>query len=197
MDAVDLFVAHVKSECKKHNIRLQLRKAAYLKFNGSSTCSGYFDSGERLLAVATNRVDWLSILVHEYAHLTQWVDNCEAWRLGSNSLTKAFGWLEGDDVRNYRFHLGRVRDLELDNEKRSVKLIKKWQLPIDVKEYTQKANAYVLYYNWMCYTRRWMSTKTSPYSNPTIYAKMPTTFRTSYRVLCKKHRKLFETAEVQ
>ncbi len=56
--------------------------------------------------------------------------------------------------------------MELDNEKRSVAIIKAWDLPIDVKTYTQKANAYIQFYNWMFFTRRWCTPQNSPYKNP-------------------------------
>ena len=90
--------------------------------------------------------------------------------------------------------LALTRDLELDNEKRSVKIIKEWGLPIDIKEYTQKANAYVNLYNRLAVTRKWPSVKNSPYKNPKIYKQMPKIFRMDYKNLSEKYYKIFEEA---
>jgi hypothetical protein len=86
--------------------------------------------------------------------------------------------------------------MELDNEKRSVKLIKKWNLPIDTKIYTRKANAYVQYYNYLHHTRRWMHPGNSPARNPKVWKKMPASFRMNYEVLEEKYFKIFEEAGI-
>lgn len=196
MDNIEKFIDHVKAECRANNIKLLLKDVKYLCPTRKIKCSGYFDEENRVLAVAKKSTAWLEILVHEFAHLTQWRENCKEWRMSSNSFGKLNDWLEGIEVRSIRQVISRVRDLELDNEKRSVKLIRKWELPIDIREYTQKANAYVAFYNWMYHTRRWCSVKNSPIKNPAVYKHMPTTFRVNHKVLSKKHRRLFEQAGI-
>jgi hypothetical protein len=185
------FIQYVKSECKANGINVDLRKRKYLVLSGNIKCSGYFDSEEKRLVVAANRADWLPILVHEFAHFTQWMDNCPVWRTSGNSLEAVDSWLGGKEVKNIKRSLGKCRDLELDNEKRSVAIIKAWELPIDVKLYTQKANAYVAFYSYMYFTRRWCTPKLSPYSTPAIYKHFPTTFRMNYEKLGKKYKDAF------
>jgi hypothetical protein len=100
-------------------------------------------------------------------------------------------WLNGVDNSNIDNHIALARDLELDNEKRSVKIIKKFNLPIDIKEYTKRANAYVQFYNYMMITRRWSDPKNSPYTNKKIIEAMPDRFNMDYTVLPKKLLKVF------
>ena len=59
-------------------------------------------------------------------------------------------------------YIGYTRDLELDNEKRAVRMIRKWKLSVDVDKYIKGANAYIHFYNWMGYTRRWSKPTNSP-----------------------------------
>jgi len=190
------FVNHVKSECKTNGIKVELRKRKYLVISGNIKCSGYFDSEEKRLVVATEREDWLPILVHEFGHFTQWMDDCKEWRTSGDSLGEVDEWLGGKEIKNIKRSLGKSRDLELDNEKRSVAIIKAWGLPIDIKTYTQKANAYIQFYNWMFFTRRWCSPTNSPYKNPKIYEEMPTTFRMNYKQMSPKYKKIFQAAGI-
>lgn len=196
MDLQNEFIEYVKAECKANGIRFILRDVKYLQPTRKIKCSGYFDEESKSLVVATKSSQWFEILVHEFAHLTQWKDQCTVWKEGGLGLAKMNNWLEGKQVRGIKQALAKVRDLELDNEKRSVRIIKKWNLPVDLKLYIQKANAYILFYNWMYYTRRWCSPKNSPIKNPAVYSKMPTTFRIDYTKLSNKHYKVFEAAGV-
>ena len=190
---VKSFVEHVKSESKKYGIKVKLKNVKYLKLDDNIRCSGYFDEEEKVLAVAMNSDIWLGVLVHEYCHLTQWVDNCKEWKAGCRGLPKVDEWLGGKNIKNIDKYLNDSRDLELDNEKRAVKLIKKWGLDVDTDRYTQKANAYVQFYNWMKETRRWATPKNSPYRNETIISSMPKRFNMNYEVMGEKYRKIYKS----
>lgn len=196
MSTTKQFIKFVREECKRHGVKLSLRKRQYLVLTGNVRVSGYFDDEGRELAVAVNHPEWLGTLVHEFGHLTQWVDNCEPWRKLGDSLVKLHDWLEGKKVKGIKRALAKARDLELDNEKRSAKIIKDWNLPIDTKLYTQKANAYIQFYNWMYFTRRWCTVKNSPYRNPKVYKEMPTIFKMNYEEMSDKYKKLYEEAGI-
>jgi hypothetical protein len=192
------FLEFVKSECKKYGVVCDLRPVSYLKLDGGIKCSGYFDDDDNKspkLVVATKKKDWLEILVHEYCHMTQWMDQKNGTYLNWNSALKSIvvvtDWLTGKNVRNIKYHLGAVRDLELDNEKRSVKMIKKWDLGIDLDMYIKKANAYILFYNHILTTRRWSNPKNSPYSNKRLISAMSSSFRMNYKTNSKKVQKIF------
>jgi hypothetical protein len=185
------FVEFVKQECKRYNIKCKLKPVKYLRLSGNIKCSGYFDEEEPALAVATNRQDWLEILVHEYCHLTQWLDNGSIWKKGTTSLAYVFEWLAGADVKRVNKHIDAARDLELDNEKRSVAMIKKWDLNIDTDSYIKKANAYVQFYNYMKQTRKWCVPNNSPYKNARVVDAMSTKFNLNYKKLSKRLEKVF------
>ncbi len=147
---VTAFINHVKGHCKEVGIKCDIRPVKYLRLSGNIRCSGYFCEETMKLVVAGKSKDWLGILVHEYAHLTQWQDkSTNIWKTGSIGVTHLDDWLGGKKIRSIKKAIEWSRDLELDNEKRSVKLIKKWKLPIDLNDYIKKANAYVQFYNYM------------------------------------------------
>lgn len=191
-DNVKKFIEHVKNHCKEVGIKCEIRPVKFLVLSGNIRCGGYFDDHLKKLVVAGKHADWLGILVHEYAHLTQWVDNCEPWRKGGTGLNNLEHWLGGNKIRSVKDAVNRARNLEYDNEKRSVKLIKKWKLPVNLTEYIQKANAYLQFYNYMRFTRKWSKPNNSPYSNPNVWQKMPKTLRMNYETMSDKYIQLYK-----
>lgn len=187
------FIQFVKDECKRTGVKCDLRPTKYVKA-GMIRCAGWFD--EHKLVVAMDRPDSLSILVHEYCHLTQWDEKIELWDQNSTACAHIDEWLGGKRKRDIKKYLALGRDLELDNEKRSVAMIKKWKLNIDVAEYTKKANAYVLFYNWMYHTRRWSSPSNSPYKNPILLSEMSPRFNMKYTELTPRIYKAFSDAKI-
>jgi hypothetical protein len=186
------FLSHVKKECEAYEVQLCIRKGKYVVLNKKNQCSGYFDpeEGKERLVVASNRKDFLSILVHEYAHLTQWADNCYEWYNYGESYNLVDEWLGGEDVHNIGRHLKRAMLIELDNEKRSVALIKKFKLPIDIDDYIRKANSYMFFWLYLKYTRSWSKASNSPYNNKTIISKMPKRFLKEY-VMTERIKQLY------
>ena len=191
-----LFIEHVKSHCKENGIKVILRPTQYIKLSNNIKCSGWFDEEKMELVCAKNRGDFLDILVHEYSHFTQWIDQCEPWLKGYYGLTYVEEWLSGKEVRNIKKHLASSRDLELDNEKRASKLIDKFNLSIDKDNYIKKANAYVQFYNWMYVSRRWSKPGNTPYTNKIIIEAMPNTFHMNYSRMSKKVFKAFEASGI-
>jgi len=185
------FIQYVKEQCAKYGIKCIIRPVKYVKLSRNIRCGGWFDEGKKELVCASNRPDFLMILAHEFSHLTQWVDQCKPWTKGVDGIGYVDEWLEGKEIPNIRKHLSSSRDLELDNEKRTVKHIKKFNLSIDIEDYIQRANAYVQLYNWMYYTRRWASPNNSPYRNPRVIAAMPKTFHMKYDQMSKRVEKVF------
>jgi hypothetical protein len=68
--------------------------------------------------------------------------------------------------------------IELDCERRTVELLRNLQAPIDLDEYTQKANAYVMSYVNVRKTRKWYDPLNPPYSDEALCAIMPKDFTT-------------------
>jgi hypothetical protein len=143
------------------------------------------------LVCSMNRPDSLEILAHEFGHVTQWKDQIDLWKKADVSIPKVDEWLMGEDVPDIKKHLAISRDLELDNEKRAVKIIKKFGLDIDIDQYIKKANCYVHFYNRMLATRKWCSPDNSPYNNKRLIKQMPAHFRMNYNKLPKKIEQVF------
>jgi phosphorylcholine metabolism protein LicD len=185
------FVKYVKSECKKYGVKCDLRKTKYVRLSGNIKCSGYFDEDAPALVCSMNRKDWIEILAHEFSHLTQWVEQIDIWKKCMVSMPLVDDWLQGEDVPNIKKHLAVSRELELDNEKRSVRIIKKFGLDVDIDNYIKKANAYIFFYTRLLATRKWATPNNSPYTNKRIIEKMPTYFRRDYSIIPSKIEKVF------
>jgi hypothetical protein len=190
------FIKHVKTVCKIYGVKCSLRKSTYVKMDGNVRCSGWFDESAPELVVAINRTDWIEILAHEYSHLTQWVEQVPIWKDAEVSLSKVWEWLDGKTRKNIAHHISVARDLELDNEKRSVKVIKEFKLGVNIDEYIRKANAYVQFYNWMLITRKWSKPNNSPYKNKILKAAMSNKFNMKYTSLTPRLEKIFREQEI-
>lgn len=195
-DNAKRFIKYVKRVCAQHGFTLDLRRAKKLTLSDNIKCSGYFDEEARVLAVAMKHPDALGILVHEFCHMMQYLDftrgKFRRWNAATVALGKIDTWLSGKPVTNLKRAIGYSRDLELDNEKRTVAMIQKWDLPVDVDDYIKKANAYILFYNWMHETRRWTTPPNTPYSNPKVYESMSNKFNMKYTTLSRDVRRAFE-----
>jgi hypothetical protein len=190
------FIQWVKKQCKENGVKCDLRKVKYLRLSGNIRCSGYFDEESKELVVAMNNTDWLGIIVHEYCHMTQWLEGVKVWTDGCEGLEKVEEWLSGKSVRGIKTALAKSRDLELDNEKRSVALMKKWGLKIDIDDYIRKANAYVMFYNYMYHSRKWSAPGNAPYSNQMIISKMSNKFNMRYKQMSERLLKLYKDENI-
>ena len=192
------FIQFVKDECKRLGVRQHIKDVQYVKLSPSIRCSGYFDDVDNILAASMGKEDGLSILVHEYCHLTQWVDGFHLWKKAGRAIPVIDEWLEGKYKRpetlNRAFEIS--IGLELDNEKRSVALMRKWNLDVDIGLYIQKANAYIQFYNYLGKTRRWSNPVNAPYGNETIRNAMPADFSMNYKKMGKRLEKLFENENI-
>jgi hypothetical protein len=105
-------------------------------------------------------------------------------------------WLVGLPIETIENDISLIRDMELDNEKRTVEVIKKWKLDIDLKLYIQKANAYIYFYNWVKYSKRWSKAGNSPYNNDRILAAMPNNFENDYSNIPYEIKAIFEEENI-
>lgn len=125
--------------------------------------SGYFDSKKNggTLGVGTKRPinEWLPVLAHESCHMDQWSEGFSLWKESESLKYNIFGdWLQGKRCEKKEAYkcIDVLKNIELDCEKRTVEKIKRYNLPIDIKEYIQKANSYIFFYNHMKKTKRWI-----------------------------------------
>lgn len=184
------FIKYIRNRCKEHGVKCDLRNTKFLRSEGID-CSGWFDSEVPELVVSMNRPDWIEILAHEYSHLTQWVEQIPLWKESEVSSSILWDWLAGEDCDDIDHHINVVRDLELDNEKRSVNIIQKFGLNVDIDRYIRKANSYVMFYNYIKTSRRWTKADNSPYKNERLLEAIPTKFNMRYKSLPKRLEKIF------
>ncbi len=195
------FINQIKQEIKSVNGILYLSKGKYLKTDGFRL-NGYFDTENKVkLAVATGKPlrQWLPILCHEYSHFQQFTEQCDAWtgiyfKNGEDSGIVLEDWLHGKDcdIKLVKDSIKRYRQLELDCERRSIKNIKKFNLPIDLERYTKRANAYIHFYNYLVLSRKWYTVGKEPYRVKQVLDKMPTHLNGSYEKTPKKFLELFK-----
>lgn len=202
---INKFINAVKKQAKAFNIQLNLTNDEFVKLSDNINCGGFFSERVRkkpgVIEVATNKpIDkWLSILVHEYSHMEQWIEQCDVW-LKYDSVNPIImdNWLEGKDYSENTIEkvLNAARDMELDCEKRAVAKIKQYKLPINIGDYIQRANCYVFFYNYLKITRKWSEPNNSPYSNPNIYKKANRTFYEDYSTIPKEILQAFKKYKV-
>lgn len=193
-------ISFIKSECGKHNVKLSIKRGKYVKINKVKT-SGYFDSTKQELVCAKQNPNFLIVLAHEFCHMTQWIDSrngkCDVWLKYEKSNLNIFDeWLL-DKTKNFRKNtlkaaLFKSLNLELDNERRTHKLLKSFgmnQKELDL--YVQKSNAYVLFYLYLLETRNWYKPGNAPYENKTVVSAMSKKFNMNYKSLSKKIRSVY------
>jgi len=197
------FIQHVKTECKKHNVKVDLAPRRYLILTdeGYTRVSGYFCYEDKIIRIAANKPfqKWFEVLVHEFGHFIQWSTDCKAWQKSFykgklDSSAVAFEWLSGKRTTTEKLDIcfDLARDLELDCERKAYSLIKKFNLPINKDEYAKRANVYVHLYNWIRIKRRWYKSKQIPYDIPEIVNRMPKTLKGSYKTTPKDIMNLFD-----
>ena len=197
---VKVFIEDLKIYTKENNIKLVLSPEKGVKFSeGGILCNGYFDDITSTLACALGKdvSQWLVILLHESCHMDQWVEKVTEWteNAGMDNIEK---WLNGDDSVNMKNIDNEIRTsiiVEVDCEKRTVEKIKKYGLDsiINIDEYIQKSNAYVLFYLWMRKNRKWYTIGKEPYNIPDVVNVMPKTFDIDYTILDPNIEKEYDT----
>ena len=200
----EAFISFVKDECKKNSVKFKPYKRSYIKLTDDIKCGGFFDDGsdpklrKATLAFAQGRKDFLELMVHEYCHMTQWIDGIGLWEISASSMSTIDEWLSGVDhpMEEVEAALNASRELELDNEKRSAEMFKKWDLPVDVNLYIKKSNAYVLFYNYMKISRKWSAPGNAPYTNKNILDAMSDKFDMDYENLSEELIELFKKENI-
>lgn len=183
--AIYKFVNHVEDKCKENGVELIFMARKYIKLSEDDLeCVGYFDDANKELIIAVKRpiMDWLEILVHEYSHMNQWLEKEPIYidcKVGENCPGSMIDlWIRKEVELNeeqQREYFKKVRYMELDNERRSVDIIKLWNLPIDVDGYIRQANAYVYFYLAVEDYRKWYDPESNMFDDEDLLEAMPAT----------------------
>lgn len=157
--------------------------------------SGYFSDSDNEIVV-NYEPGWEETLVHEINHYFQFIEKSKYWTnleyLGSNCISLMWEWINGDiELTKSELNIvfSRVRDLEHDCEKRTVRMIKKYKLSIDIEKYICEANIYILFYNLAKSNRKWFPEDVGPNAMFDVFPLVPKTIYGS-RTLQSMSKKL-------
>ena len=180
------FVEQVKAELHSYGFRLCFGRGKTVN-GGGWRAAGFFCDRQRILRVARGRPDWLDILVHEYAHFRQWVEQpAGVYNADAQASITVHDYLHrgrtvSDSVLRKAF--SRVMAFERDAEMRAMRIAKAHGLPIDGERYARHANLYIYSHHLMRDTGAWRSV-TDPHRSWKIVRMMPSDFK------AKPHRSI-------
>lgn len=147
---MSLFLSDLRRQCREHGVKLSLVRAKLVDVGGGIRCGGWFDPVTKEIVVARRHNLWLANLVHESCHMDQWIEQSGIWKkeekFGTSTVDR---WLLGKSVYSIRKSVNNLISLELDCERRSVAKMIKYDLPINIVTYIQKANEVLLYYKYI------------------------------------------------
>ena len=179
------FLGDLVEACYENKITLKLVHSKQLHI-GKIKCSGMFD--EKSLQVSTDHdlEIWLGVLVHESCHMDQYLQNIQIWRDIDPHLIRVDSWVTDPDYKIWKKAeaFEKVVELELDCEKRAIKKINKYKLPINKERYIRGANSYLFAYGAAMRNRRWYK---HPYKRAEIWGVMPGKFLRLANYVDPKH----------
>lgn len=147
------FIAKVVSEAMQAGVSVKLLNKRTVKRTG-----GWFNGKE--LVVAYNNAQGFEILLHEYCHMRQCIDNCKQWVEYVEDASIAFThWLngKGDDAAAAMSSMHKCIALEHDCEVRALQCVKDCKLDVDVQRYTKLSNIYLYAHHRMLQHRKWFT----------------------------------------
>jgi hypothetical protein len=181
------FVQMARKHLKEHEYRLVWGKGEYVNCDGYRA-SGYFDQESKQIRVARKNKLWFEVFIHEYCHFHQWIDKSSVYNRSNNSSTIIDNWFNGKTYNDITIDKAfeTVREMERDCEMRSTKLIKKYNLPVDLERYIRMANCYIYVHYFMREYRKFWPFE-SDLRNAKLLSQMPPNFR------FQAHRKIPQT----
>lgn len=169
---IEIFKSKIIAEMADAGVEVEFNEDTHVLLGENLLCNGYFDDSKPKYAVAVGKSEelWLPICVHEYAHFTQWRDKAPEW---TNTTIDGIYyddfldlWIPGK-VEYTEDQVNRFVDagiaVEADCERRTIKLIREYDLPIDPITYAQMSNAYIHFYNYIRLYRKWYEAGKEPY----------------------------------
>lgn len=166
----DAIVREITRRAWRFGVSVLLSPDSTVDCDGRWT-QGWFDGDGKKLVVGTGCEEqkWLGVLLHEYSHLTQWVEHAPVW-LADERTDSLDDWLDGRPIRSVRRTIESAREVEADCERRAVRLMRELDAPLDMERYVRGANSYVHFYNVIAETRKWYAPGRGPYSVPEVLA---------------------------
>jgi len=131
------------------------------------------------LAVAIDKPvsEWTRVLLHEYNHLRQWIEDPEGCDEADVDTRFLWQWIDNKCELNHAMVIrvcSIAIEVELDCERRTVKMAEELGFNWDLKEYIRGANAYLYFYPVISKTGKWYTE--APYRVHEITSIMPAYF---------------------
>lgn len=178
------FIRTVSRQCQAHGVEFSMEDDSRVQYADTSMrVSGYFiDRPSPQLKVATRKSldQWLGVLVHEFCHMRQWLEESPAWsgvfmQDGREAGDWLDDWIGGEDMSPDRVKqiIAAVQQVEHDCESRVLEAIDEFDLPLDRDLYARRANAYVHFYQHIAKTRQWYDEGRAPYEIDDLVQSMP------------------------
>jgi len=182
------FIGKSLMEMIENNVNLKLLYKNRVNIpNDNNFLNGYFNDYplEFSCAMLKPQKEWIPIFLHEYCHFKQWKEKSILWEDLKKIQNKLWKWIDHKielDSEELREVISITINIELDCEKRVVKLIKKNKLNyINIEEYINSANTYIGFYHILEENRKWYIK--APYEFKKIRNTMPNVFLNNYDVL--------------
>lgn len=156
----DVLIGHMMRELVEAGIEVRLYSKKKINSDGGGAISGAFTDEDKILEVAASREDWLLILAHEYCHFKQWQQGLFDDVMVIAAYSCFTPWLEkrreipADQLETF---IRKMQWLELDNEKRTIELLKEFKVDFDEEKYIKKTNIYMYSYELCRRLQRWHS----------------------------------------
>lgn len=154
-------------------------------FPGNQRVVGYFCESEMVCYGAAKHPEFAPTMVHEYCHMDQWLSGIPEWSdyQAIHDEYDLEGWLAKKVVLDNHEICAAIKvtqALELDCEKRAVKQILKYDLPINLDKYVRQANAYMYHIATVPIMGSHPKTVNSPLRTPECWRLMPNYFIDDY-----------------
>jgi len=195
----------------RNGIGVKLQQTEMVDIGDGVLCSGAFDSGSATsvpcLYVAMKKPveEWLPVLLHEGSHMDQFIQDAACWKalredFDPHADQMFFEWIAGErecDAETIAKLARVLAEVELDCEIRTVDKIMNSDLGniIDVGQYIQKANSYVMFYTYIgkYNVRKFYPVDRVPYKTPEIYKKFPRYFIEDISNLTEEYKLLYDS----
>jgi len=187
----DAILLDIVKKCGRFGVSVLVADSDKVDCDGIWT-SGWFCEDTKTLAVAIGLEPkhWVEVLLHEYCHVQQWVEQCDVWRKVDKHTVQMQDWLDGTPCRNIKQVAADTRDMEMDCERRTYRLALELDAPIDLKEHARRANAYGHYHNVAVEVRKWFPKERGIYQSPSILPLFNATIDTEFKTNAAQRKAL-------
>lgn len=150
------FLDYLTSTLKETNTKLVLSLSDV--YIDGSRVAGYYSHDLKSIVIRFED-NYLETLIHEFCHYIQFTKNKRVVRNIDESLILMWQWLNHEielPKKDVERVIKNVQALELDCERMSVAIIKKYKLDIDLEKYIKSANLYIYFHNYVLRNRMWL-----------------------------------------